>query len=253
MIDTGYIYAKDNSRIFINTCLGCTGKCSYCYLPKIGYDNKEIVDKILTMEEILSIIKDNNYNLNKDTLITLGCYSECLDERNKKETLRLIEYFLKRGNQIQLSTKKEVQKSDFENINKLIKYPGQLLIFVSIATIRLHSKMEKGTDCPEIRFKSFGNLKNLNIPIILYLKPVLENISYNDIDLYIKYIERYNINDVVIGSVFKKEKTKEKVHFSDKAKLFYNPNFDEDKFINNLKDICNVFRRSTEVTKFYKK
>ena len=31
MIDTGYLYSKDNKRIFVNTCLGCCGKCSYCY------------------------------------------------------------------------------------------------------------------------------------------------------------------------------------------------------------------------------
>lgn len=34
MLDTGYLYAKDQNRIFINTCLGCNGACTYCYLPK---------------------------------------------------------------------------------------------------------------------------------------------------------------------------------------------------------------------------
>lgn len=39
MIDTGFLYAEDNHRIFINSCLGCTGGCKYCYLAKSGYDN----------------------------------------------------------------------------------------------------------------------------------------------------------------------------------------------------------------------
>lgn len=34
MIDNGYLFAKDNKRIFINTSLGCAGQCAYCYLPK---------------------------------------------------------------------------------------------------------------------------------------------------------------------------------------------------------------------------
>ena len=37
MIDNGYLFAKDNKRIFINTSLGCAGQCAYCYLPKMGY------------------------------------------------------------------------------------------------------------------------------------------------------------------------------------------------------------------------
>ncbi len=43
MIDSGYLYSNDEKRIFINTSLGCKGKCSYCYLSKIGYDNNHIV------------------------------------------------------------------------------------------------------------------------------------------------------------------------------------------------------------------
>lgn len=51
MIDAGYLFSKDDKRIFVNTCLGCTGKCSYCYLSNIGYDNKSIVSKVKKAEE----------------------------------------------------------------------------------------------------------------------------------------------------------------------------------------------------------
>ncbi len=30
MIDNGYLFANDSKRLFINTSLGCSGKCSYC-------------------------------------------------------------------------------------------------------------------------------------------------------------------------------------------------------------------------------
>ena len=46
MIDTGYLFSKDSSRIFINTCLGCTGQCTYCYLGKMCYDNKRTVSPV---------------------------------------------------------------------------------------------------------------------------------------------------------------------------------------------------------------
>ena len=106
MIDTGYLFSRDDKRIFVNTSLGCTGKCSYCYLSKIVYNNESIVSKIKTSEELIEEIE--NYGISKDTLITLGCFSECWDDSNKPATIKLIKYFLQRGNQIQLSTKKEI-------------------------------------------------------------------------------------------------------------------------------------------------
>lgn len=57
MIDTGYLFSKDDKRIFVNTCLGCTGKCSYCYLSNIGYDNKSIVSKVKKAEELTKEIE----------------------------------------------------------------------------------------------------------------------------------------------------------------------------------------------------
>ena len=70
MIDTGYLYSKDNRRIFVNTCLGCTGKCSYCYLGKIGYDNSSIVGEVKKAEELIEEIEQ--HEISRDTLITLN-------------------------------------------------------------------------------------------------------------------------------------------------------------------------------------
>lgn len=251
MLDNGYLYAKDSNRLFINTSLGCLGECSYCYLPKIGYSNKEKISKIMTADEIIAFLKEANYPLSSNTLITLGCFSECWDEKNKSETIKLIQYFLSKGNQIQLSTKKQICKEDIATILPLINYYGQFIIYVSSSTISMHDLIEKNTEKIENRFKTFELIKQ-NIPVVLYIKPVLENITYQDIDLYKMYIKKYKIDNVVIGSIFTNEVSEETVHFSHKNELFYNPSSDEKWIIHELSNICHVFSRSTDVVKFFK-
>lgn len=247
MIDNGYLFAKDNKRIFINTSLGCAGQCAYCYLPKMGYSNSSDNYRTISAQTIIEFIEKNKLDINQKTLITLGCYSECWDEYNKNETISLIKYFLKNGNQIQLSTKKQIMKEELTEILPLINYFGQLVIFVSSATISKHDTIEKNTTPISNRFQNFSLFNSLDIPVVLYMKPVLKGITINDLELYKKYIEKYNIKDVVVGSIFTNYISEETVHFSNKNELFYTKNSDEDMIIFELSKITNVYKRSSEV------
>ena len=85
MIDNGYIFARDKKRIFINTCLGCKSKCKFCYLSKMGMNKMERKTSI----EVLEMLDTFNFKYDKNALITLGCFSECFDEANKKDTLEI--------------------------------------------------------------------------------------------------------------------------------------------------------------------
>lgn len=252
MIDTGYLYSKDNKRIFVNTCLGCTGKCSYCYLGKMGYDNSSIVGEIRKAEELIEEIE--RAGILRDTLITLGCFSECWGDNNKRETIKLIKYFLQKGNQIQLATKKEITVEEASELESLIQYLGQLVVFVSSATISKWDTIEMGTDSPSKRFNTFEISKVLNIPTALYMKPVLKGITKNDIELYKEVIQKYGVKDIVVGSIFREKETEETVHFSDKGILFYNPISEEFEIKRGLMELGNlrVFSRSSEVMQYYK-
>ena len=246
IFNNGFIYTKDSNRIFINTSLGCVGQCEYCYLPKMGYSNSSNNIKTIFAQDILDCIKLNKIPINKKTLISIGCYSECWDDYNKKETINLIKHFLKKGNQIQLSTKKEI-KEELSEIVPLIKYFGQLVIFVSSSTISKHDIIEKNTTPILNRFNNFSLFNSLNIPIVLYMKPVLKDITIKDLDLYKDYIKKYSIKYVVVGSIFTDCVSDETVHFSDNNKLFYNKINDEDTIVSELSKITNVYRRSSEV------
>lgn len=252
MLDTGYLYAKNSDRIFINTCLGCNGNCSYCYLPNLGYNNKSNDLPVRKASQIIKDIEESGINIDEKTLITLGCFSECWDEKNRPQTIELIRYFLQKGNQIQLSTKKQVNVEDVKQFQDLIKYMGQLVIFVSSASISQWEQMERNTDTPTKRFKTFEVSKKLNIPTVLYMKPILQGITIQDIKLYQEVIKRYGIKNVVVGSIFKEKESEETVHFSNKNKLFYNTVSDELEIKRRLMGMCNVYSRSSEVMTKYR-
>ena len=157
MIDTGYLFSNEPDRLFVNTSLGCTANCAYCYLPTLNYSKGKVLDTYITAEELIKQVESyKGYKSGKNgTLISFGCYSECWDETNKPQTIKLIDYFLKKGNQVQFSTKRFVDYRDLIEIGNNIKYYGQLTIFVSSATISAWDKFEKGTTEPSQRFKSF--------------------------------------------------------------------------------------------------
>lgn len=161
---------------------------------------------------------------------------------------------MKRGNQIQLSTKKEISTEEMNQFQNIIHYLGQLMVFVSSATISQWSTLEKGTDEPDKRFNTFEISKQLDIPTVLYMKPILKGITIQDIDLYKEVISKYGIKDVVVGSIFGKQPSQETVHFSNEGVLFYNPVSDELQIKKELMQMesVRVFSRSSKVAQYYK-
>lgn len=137
-------------------------------------------------------------------------------------------------------------------INKLIKYYGQLSIFISSATISEWKKIEKNTTNPNKRFDSFNLTKKLNIPVILYIKPVLYNITIKDVNKYVEIIKKYNIKNVIVGSIIKTNGTGEIAPFVKDNSLFTQPIEQEKEIIKELSKVSNVYTKSIDVLKTFK-
>lgn len=192
---------------------------------------------------------NTSFQKGKDgTILSLGCYSECWDEINKEDTINLINILLAYQNPVQLATKKYISEDDFCKINlNKIKHPNHLSIFISSSTITQFQKYEKGTIDPMLRFDSFKIQSKYHIPMYLYIKPVLENITITDIDLYIQIIKQYNI-DAIVGELFT---TQEGVIAPiTEGKLYYeNKNRDYDSIVKELSLYCKIYRYSIEPIK----
>lgn len=99
----------NDSRIFLNLELGCSSSCSYCYLPSEGMSHDERPPEKLrrsATEMLVQLEKFPNFKPGATgSILSIGCFSECWDERIKSETIALINGLLPLGNHIQFATK----------------------------------------------------------------------------------------------------------------------------------------------------
>lgn len=241
-----YLYGN-KQRLFLNTNLGCKAQCSYCYLPKLDFSLDKIPKNTIAIDDLIDILNNNEeFRQGKDgTILSIGCYSECWDLVNREDTIDLVNKLLKYENPIQLATKEYIEEFDLTKINiSKVKYYNHLSIYISSSTISEYEKYESGTINPNKRFNSFELAFKYNIPMYLYLKPVLKDITIKDIDLYIEIIKKYSI-DTIVGQLFKENGNIDAPIA--KGQLYYaNTNQDYNIITAKFMEYCNVYKYSIE-------
>ena len=146
-----FVYGS-TERMFVNTALGCKANCKYCYLPKI--QNGIDVDYI-SAESAIEMVEYNSCFVKGEngTIISIGCYSECLDEENIAKTKAILEYFLPMGNYIQLATKQKISNDIIDVIIDKRVFKEQVSVYISMPTISEISQLESGTELLIKRFR----------------------------------------------------------------------------------------------------
>ena len=205
MSDVDENFVQGNSRrIFLNTELGCSSSCTYCYLPQLGFPiGARLNTKRATAQEVLDSLGSNADFVpgNSGTLISIGCFSECWDPKNRGTTIEIIRKMLPLGNRIQLATKRRIKLHELQNLEDLPGAKSQLSIYVSSATLAGWSEYEPGTAPPEKRFLSFEACRLAGLTAFLYIKPVIQNVTIKDVETYGLVMQKYSV-DVIVGDRF---------------------------------------------------
>ena len=233
-----------SERIFVNTAIGCNACCKYCYMPKLGHKKKEkTISGEMAVQQVLNM---TCFSPGKNgTVLSLGCYSECLDLQNIKETETVVQGLLPLGNRIQLATKQIVTEHFLEIIKRYQMYDEQMHIYISMPTISLIEQLESGTALANQRITNIENCIRHNIPVVLYIKPFLENITESDLEKYIKIVRKYRIPAVVGGYLYTEPNGK--LADVGNGRLYEgNLEFGRIKFINELRKHTQVYEHSTE-------
>jgi len=188
------------------------------------------------------------------TIISLGCYSECWDEPVRHSTLELIAHFLKKGNPVQFATKRHVEFEDIEKVTELISWKGQLSIFVSSVSLSLWNSLERGTEDPAVRFETFRLTLTLDIPVYLYIKPVIESVTIRDLAGYIELVRKKKIVGVVVGSKFiKGDNVNSKLAPISNGELRYSKkNSDEEHIYRAFSKEVKTFNESIQAIEYWR-
>ena len=244
-----FVYGS-KERIFINTDIGCKAKCSYCYLPHLvsQYKIKAIsVQEAIILVENTTLFKDGE----EGTILSIGCYSECLDKENILKTKELIEHFISYGNYIQLATKQKIPQIIIDTIIQHRKFEHQVIIYVSMPTMSEIDQLEEGTASVNTRLENIKHCVISNIPVVLYIKPFIEGITDKDTDTFLKILQENNI-PVIIGD-FLSTSSSLKIADVGENKLYECPeSIAYKQFISNFSEKCRYYKHSTEIIEYYR-
>lgn len=244
-----FVYGSKD-RIFVNTDIGCRAKCSYCYLPHLA--NQDKINSISAQEAIIFVENNPLFEDGEEgTILSIGCYSECLDEANVLKTKELIEHFMSYGNYIQLATKQEVPQIIIDTIIHHRKFEHQVSIYISMPTMSAIDQLEEGTASVKTRL---GNIKRCiisNIPAVLYIKPFIEGITDEDTDLFLNIIKKSNI-PVIIGGFLSTSSSLKLADVGEKKLYERSESVAYKQFISSFSEKCQYYKHSTEIIEYYR-
>ena len=232
-------------RIFVNTVIGCHAKCSYCYLPHLLPEHENI--QILASEAITKVNNMPEFKPgNENTIISLGCYSECLFPQNIDNTLEIIQYFCKTNNYIQLATKQKIDENICKQFDLFEQYQNQINVYISMPTISFAPEIERGTASIDDRINSIQVCKQHGINVILYIKPFLGELTSRDINEYIELVRKYDI-PIVVGGYISREVTDTVAQIGGKLLYEHSATDEMKKFAEELSKYTEVYFHSTDV------
>ncbi len=186
--------------ITVHVALGCTYRCTYCYLPDMGFSFKEYRLYGLRGDELAYALLSNKAFLpgRLGTFIAIGSVGEPLGDdalfAKTLEYLNSIERHL--GNPTQIATKAAL---DEEKAARLARFKMPLSILVTIVTLKNSEKLEPGAPDPWSRLETIRRLRKAGAKPFLFLRPIIPGINDEEAEDIVREAARQGAYGVVVG------------------------------------------------------
>ncbi|RLE85693.1 MAG: radical SAM protein [Thermoprotei archaeon] len=184
----------------VHSVIGCSYRCTYCYVPDMGISYAEAKPYGLSGEEMVYALLKNPYFLpgKLGTYIALGSVGEPFHPSGKQKTLEYIHFFSKYlHNPLQFSTKSFIS-NDIAKTLASIKGVS-LSPLITLITLDKSEKLEPGAPSPYERLESIKNLRKSGLHPLLFLRPVIPGINDEEAIDVMREAKRCGASGVVIG------------------------------------------------------
>ncbi|MCI8892975.1 MAG: hypothetical protein HFH34_16940 [Eubacterium sp.] len=249
------LVSGQQDRLFINTGMGCKGGCQYCYLPNI--DIGEVItniDKTIIIDEVEKREKDGEFIPGaQGTIVSFGCFTECWDKSIRKLTLEMLIYFLAKGNYIQISTKEYIEQKDMELLCSHLMFKNQLTINVSMPVYYEAKQIEPNTEDVNKRIENFKYNKQYGMDVLLYIKPVLEDITIGSLDVYKKLVQRYDLSVIVGKYLYVNREKGNSLQMVGEQEMWQMESEQQRKLVEILRRITKVYENSIQIIEEYRR
>lgn len=164
--------------ITVHSVVGCTYKCSYCYLPEMGIAYSKAQPYGLGGEDVtLSLLFNPSFLPGlSGTYVALGSIGEPFHPVGARRTLEYIETFSRiLGNPIQFSTKAAL---DDHVARRLLQARGSPINpLVTIVTLKYDERIEPIAPPPVRRLETIANLRKSGLYPMLFLRPLIPGLQ----------------------------------------------------------------------------
>ncbi len=249
------LVSGEQKRLFVNTGIGCEGGCKYCYLPHIGIsDIDRDIDKMDIIKEVERREKSGEFiKGSKGTIVSFGCFTECWNENVRKLTIELLLYFINKGNYIQMATKEYIEQKDIEFLSKHLKFKNQLTINVSLPVYYKAKQIEPNTEEVNKRIENFRYNKYYGMDVVLYIKPVLENVTIKNLDIYKNLINKYELKAIVGNYLEVNRMDDATLQIVGNQKMWQRESEQQKGLVKVLKQITQVYENSVQIIEEYRR
>lgn len=183
--------------ITIHTGIGCSYRCSYCYIYDMGFPAKP-KPYPLTPAELVYSLATNPYVIPKATLAAYGSVTEPLLSETKDRFVEyLTEVYSYLGLPSQVSTKGVL---DDGVINALKKGDPNLSILLTVVTLRMHEYVEKLAPTPADRLEGAARALRSGLKVAIFIRPIIPGVTDKEYREMLETFESYGVKDLVLGS-----------------------------------------------------
>ena len=203
----------NGDRVFVDIAVdGCGSGCAYCYISHPS-GTQVIASPEDVDEAVDGVLQDARFK--PGTLGTTVSVSPSTEPFKSPASTDLISQVLRRvvplGNPVQIATKERVDVRVLTTIANAQVQNGQVVVFVSVSTVRKAAALEPGAAPPLARFVNFERARTAGVQTCLYVKPFLAQTS-RELDDFICVVQQHRPDAVCVGVLYTSNSTLKQRH-----------------------------------------